>query len=315
MAILRTSKTILAAKAESSYGTAVTLAGSDCFLIQNMSLNPVAGDAVERPNIRGFAGNFPTFPSETRVELSFDVELTPSGTAGTRPDYDCLLLASGMAVADVSSTSNTYTPDPTLNDATSLTFGIYIDGSLHKVFGARGSFTINLETGQAPMLSFNFIGIYSDPVVIDSNNPQLTPSYTQLAPIAANSGNTVNFQLHSYAGALQSFTYNHNNALYYSELISGTKSTRITDRKPEGNVVIESVGLATKNFYSIKNSSATGNLTWEHGTSAGDTITFTAPYTDINDIQQTDNEGYQMLSMGYRALPSSGNDEMSLVYS
>ena len=55
----------------------------------------------------------------------------------------------------------------------------------------------------------------------------------------------------------------------YSELISGTKSTRITDRKPSGSCTIESVPLGTKNYYTIVNSSATGNLTWQHGQSAG----------------------------------------------
>ena len=310
MAILRTSKTILAAKKESSYGVAVTLAGTNCLLVSDVSLNPVATEPKERTNIRGFAGNFPTIPSNTKVELSFSLELTASGSAGTSPDYDELLLGVGLVRTDVSSTSNTYTPDPTLDDADSLTIGVYIDGSLHKLTGARGTFSISLTASEIPMINMSFIGIYNDPTV----TALLTPSYAQLAPIAANSDNTTNFQLHSYAGSLMSFTYDHNNALYYSELISGTKSTRITDRKPSGNCSIESVPLGTKNYYTIVNSSATGNLTWQHGQSAGNKITFTAPYVDLQDIAQDDNEGYQMLNIGYRALPSSGNDEMSLKF-
>ena len=43
-------------------------------------------------------------------------------------------------------------------------------------------------------------------------------------------------------------------------------------------------------------------------------ITFLASYTDLDSISQEDNEGYQMLNMTYRALPSSGNDEMSLKF-
>ena len=314
MAILRTSQTILAAKEESTYGSTATLAGTDCLLVSNVNLNQVAGEPKERPNITGFAGNFPTYPSNTKAELSFSLELTPSGVAGQRPDYDDLLLACGLVCADTSST-NTYTPDPTLNDAISLTIAILIDGTYHKILGARGTFTIDLNTNDAPLLNFSFIGIYTDPVIVDSNNPQLTPTYTQIAPVAANSSNTTNFALHSYAGALSTFNYDHSNSLYYSELISGQKSTRITDRKPSGSLTIESVGLATKNFYSIANSSATGNLTWQHGQSAGNQITFLASFTDIDSISQEDNEGYQMLNMTYRALPSSGNDEMSLVFS
>ena len=96
--------------------------------------------------------------------------------------------------------------------------------------------------------------------------------------------------------------------------MSGTKSTRITDRKPSGSLTMESVPLGTKNYYTIVNSSATGNLTWQHGQSAGNKITFTAPYVDLQSISQDDNEGYQMLNIAYRALPSSGNDEMSLKF-
>ena len=315
MAILRTSQTILAAKKETTYGSAATLAGTNCFLVSNVNLNAVAGEPKERPNIRGFAGNFPTYPSNTKVELTFSLELTPSGTAGTKPAYDELLLACGLARADAANTSNTYTPDPTLDDAESVTIGIYIDGSLHKILGARGTFSLNLETTNAPLINFSFIGIYTDPVVISNSNPQLTPNYSsQLAPIAANSSNTTNFALHSYAGNVMSFNYDHNNSLYYSELISGQKSTRITDRKPSGSVTIESVPLGTKNYYTIANSSATGNLTWQHGQTAGNKITFLASYTDLDGIQQEDNEGYQMLNISYRALPSSGNDEMSLKF-
>ena len=311
MAILRTSKTILAAKKESTYGTAVSFAATNCFLVTDVSLNPVATEPKERPNIRGFAGNFPTIPSNTKVELSFSIELTPSGTAGTKPVYDELLLGAGMTRTDVSSTSNTYAPDSTLNDADSLTIGVYIDGSLHRITGARGTFSISLSTSEIPMLNMSYIGIYEDP----SASALISPNYSgQIAPIAANSGNTTGFQLHSYAGALMSFNYDHNNALYYSELISGSKSTRITDRKPSGSLVMESVALGTKNYYPIVNSSATGNLTWQHGQSAGNKITFTAPTVDLESIAQDDNEGYQMLNIAYRALPSSGNDEMSLKF-
>ncbi len=315
MAILRNSQTILAAKKETTYGSAATLAGTNCFLVSNVNLSPVAGEPKERPNIRGFAGNFPTYPSNTKVEVSFSIELTPSGTQGTKPAYDELLLACGLTRNDVTSTSNTYSPDPTLDDAESVTIGVYIDGSIHKILGARGTFSISLETTNAPLLNFNFIGIYTDPVVVSNSNPQLTPNYSnQLAPIAANSSNTTNFAIHSYAGSLMSFTYDHNNALYYSELISGQKSTRITDRKPSGTALIESVGLATKNFYTLTNSTALGNLTWQHGQTAGNKITFTAPTVDLDAINPEDNEGYQMLNITYRAIPSSGNDEMSLKF-
>ena len=191
-----------------------------------------------------------------------------------------------------------------------MTIGVYIDGSLHKLTGARGSFTYEIESGDTPKFKFEFLGLYNAPTA----TAILTPTYAQLAPKVANSTNTTAFQLHSYAGSLQSFSFEQNNNLYYSELVGSSKTVRVTDRASSGSVSIESVGLGTKNFYSIVNSTATGNLTHQHGQTAGNKITFTASTTQLETIEQGENEGYQMLDIGYRALPNTGNDDFELKF-
>ncbi|MAK38040.1 MAG: hypothetical protein CMC15_17905 [Flavobacteriaceae bacterium] len=309
MAVLRQSKTILAAKKESSYGSAATLAGTDCFLVTDVSLTPLATDVVERPTINGFPGAKPFIQANTHVELSATMELTPSGTAGTPPDYLDLLLGAGL-VHDNQSSFNKFTPETDLSTADSLTIGVYIDGSLHKMTGARGSISLAVSTAEAPQITFTYQGVYVAP----SATTNLTPTYAQLAPLVANATNTTGFQIHSYAGALQSFTFDQNNNLYYSELVSSTKQVRITERASSGAVTIESVGLGTKNFYNIANSTATGNLTWQHGQTAGNKITFLASTTQLENISQESNEDYQMLNIGYRALPNAGNDEFELKF-
>jgi len=309
MAVLKTKKTLLAAKKESSYASAATLAGTDAVLATEVSIEPVAATVLDRNTIDGKFGSRPFIQTNTHVSLTATIEATPSGTAGTAPDYKDLLLGCGLIETSTAS-QNVYSPETNLATADSLTIGVYIDGSLHKMTGARGSFTYQIEAADTPKFVFNFLGLYNAPTA----TAILTPTYAQLAPVVANSTNTTAFQLHSYAGSMQSFTFDQNNNLYYSELVGSSKTVRITDRASSGNVSLESIGLGTKNYYSIVNSTATGNLTHQHGQSAGSKITFTAGQTQLETIAQAENEGYQMLDIGYRALPNSGNDDFELKF-
>tara|TARA_R100000655_G_scaffold75096_1_gene113986 strand:- start:427 stop:1359 length:933 start_codon:yes stop_codon:yes gene_type:complete len=309
MAVLREKESLVAAKKESSYASAATLAGTDAVLCTDVSIEPVSSTVIDRSTIDGKYGSRPFIQSNTHVSLSLTVEATPSGTAGTAPDYKDLLLGCGLIETSTAS-QNVYSPETNLETADSLTIGVYIDGSLHKLTGARGSFTYNIDASDTPKFVFNFLGLYNSPTA----TAILTPTYAQLAPKVANSTNTTAFQLHSYAGSLQSFSFEQNNNLYYSELVSSTKKVRITDRASSGSVSMESIGLGTKNYYSIVNSTATGNLTLQHGQTAGNKITFTASQTQLETIAQAENEGYQMLDIGYRALPNSGDDEFELKF-
>jgi len=309
MAVLKTKKTLLAAKKESSYASAATLAGTDAVLATEVSIEPVAATVLDRNTIDGKFGSRPFIQTNTHVSLTATIEATPSGTAGQSPDYKDLLLGCGLVESSTAS-QNVFAPETNLETADSLTIGVYIDGSLHKLTGARGSFTYQIEAADTPKFVFNFLGLYNAPTA----TAILTPTYAQLAPVVANSTNTTAFQLHSYAGSLQSFSFEQNNNLYYSELVGSSKTVRITDRASSGSVSIESVGLGTKNYYSIVNSTATGNLTHQHGQTTGNKITFTAAQTQLETIGQGENEGYQMLDIGYRALPNSGNDDFELKF-
>ena len=301
---------MVAAKKESSYASAATLAGTDAILCTEVSLEPLVSTVLDRETIDRKFGSRPFIQTNTHTKLNLTVEATASGTAGTSPDYKDLLLGCGLIETSTAS-QNVFSPETDLETADSLTIGVYIDGSLHKLTGARGSFTYEMQVGETPELKFEFLGLYNAPTATTI----LTPTYVQLAPKAANSTNTTAFQLHSYSGALQSFSFAQNNNVYFSELMGSSKVIRITDRASSGSVSIESVGLGTKDFYAITEGTGTGNLTHQHGQTAGNKITFTAGQTQLENIGHGENEGYQMLDIDYRALPDSGNDEFELKFS
>ena len=87
----------------------------------------------------------------------------------------------------------------------------------------------------------------------------------------------------------------------------------LTDSRPGGSIVLEAVTMGTKNYFTSITGSATGNNTFQHGQTAGNIFTFSAPQTDLSAVSYSDSDGVQMLNFDYTATPTtSGNDEYSL---
>ena len=297
-------------KTESSYNSDPTpTGGSNAILVRDLNIEPVQSDEVSRDLIRGYLGNYETLLSNTRVNVSCEVEMVGSGAAGTEPAYGPLLKACGLAVTTVSSTSNTYAP-------VSASFGsvtIYtnIDGVRHKVTGCRGSFSISCELNQIPVISFSMTGIYSAPT--DTAAPTCT--YNATKPLLFKTGNTSAFSIFGYGGALQSWSFDMNNETVVRQLVGGTQEVMITDRKPSGSATVEAVALSAHNFFTDATGSSTGTNTFLHGTTAGNKVTISCPQTDLGQPTYEDSDGVQMLNLPFIATPTSaGNNELSLVY-
>jgi hypothetical protein len=307
---LLTRKRLILAKTESTYATDSTPAGTDAILVRNLDITPIESDQVSRDLIRPYLGNSEQLLGNTRVSITFQVELAGSGTAGTAPKYSSLLKACGMAETVVATTSVTYAPVSTAFSSATIYFNN--DGVLHKATGCRGTFTMNCELGQIPTIDFTMTGIYNAPT--DTAAPSVTYS-AQATPLIFKEGNTTSFSLLSYSGCLMSVNFDIANEVVYRELIGCTKQVLITNRAPAGEAVIEAPTIAAKDFFTIANDNTTGALTFAHGTTAGNIVTFNAQKVDIGNPTYSDSDGIQMLNLPYVAIPTSaGNDEVSLVY-
>lgn len=309
MALLSRKRLILV-KTESTYGTDATPAGTDALLVRNLDITPLSGDVVSRDLIRPYMGNFDQLIGMTSVAINFEVELAGSGTAGTAPKYDAILKACGLAATIVSSTSVTYAPVSASFSSATIYFNV--DGVLHKLTGCRGSMNMSCAVGAIPTLAFNLTGVYNSPT--DTAAPAVTYS-AQATPLIFREGNTSAFSFFSYSGQLQSVDFNLANDLVYRELVGGTKETLITDRKPAGTVMIEAPTIATKDFFTTALASSTGNLTFLHGTTAGNRVTFLASQVDVLNPTYQDQDSIMMLSVPYVAIPTTaGNNEFSLAF-
>lgn len=305
-----TRKRLILAKKETTYGTDSSPAGTDAVLVRNLEITPIEADVVSRDLIRPYLGNSPQLLANSRVSITFQVELAGSGTAGTAPRYGGILQACGMSETVVATTSVTYAPVSSNFSSVSIYFNN--DGILHKATGCRGSFSLNAAVGEIPTIDFTMMGVYNAPT--DTAAPAVTYG-NQASPLVFKQGNTSNFQLFSYAGCLQSLSLDIANETIYRELVGCTKEVLITNRAPSGEVMIEAPALATKDYFNIAQTETTGNLTFLHGTTAGNRVTLTASQVDISNPSYADQDGIQMLNIPYVAVPTTaGNDEVSLAF-
>ena len=310
MALLLRKRLILI-ESEVTYGTDAAPDGADAVLVRDLNITPQQSDVVSRDLIRPYLGASEQLLANTRVECTFSVELAGSGTAGTAPRYGKALQACGLSETIVATTSVTYAPVSSSFD--SVTIHYNVDGVRHRVTGARGTFVLNAAVGEIPTIDFTFTGIYVAPD--DSALPTATYA-DQATPLIFKNGNTDTFSLLSYSGCLQSVSMDLGNAIVYRELIGCDKEVLITDRSSNGTVVVEAPTIAQKDYFTSALSDGTlGDLTFQHGTAAGNIVDFASSRVDIGDVSYSDQDGIAMLNMPYTAIPSTaGNDEFTLVY-
>lgn len=303
-------KTLVALKKETTFGTAATLAGTDCFLVSNVSLTPLAGNTATRDFVRPYFGQSSSIQLDSHVELSFDVELASSGAAGSRPAYGDALLACGFEETLTASTDAVY--ELLSGDFDSVTIEVFMDGIKHQITGARGSFSLSIARGAIPSISFNFMGNYVTP----ADATPLVPNFSDFKiPLGANSANTATISLFEEDLCVESFSADLANNLVYRDLPGCDPAALITDRAPTGTLVFEATTITTYNWINAAKVKTAGAFQLIHGTAAGSIVQIDAPNVTINPPSYQDSDGVMMLSAPMVFEPTSaGNDELVLTF-
>ena len=307
-----TRRQILMVKKETSYGVSPSATGTDAILVLNPQLTPLDGDILEREIIDPSFGRVRSrIIAMRKMGLQFDVEAAGSGTAGTAPRFDPLLLACGFNSTIVASTSVTYAPISTTPDSCELYHNW--DGNKHQGLGARGTFDLSFEAGQIPKFGFNMTGIYVPPT--DVAFP--TPTYTnQASPVAFDSTNTATVTVASMSACVSAFNLSLGNQVEFFDHAGCTKQARITDRMVEGSITIERPdALSTKDFYALSIAGTTGGISFTHGTVAGNRLAVSLPTVTFGPPKPADIRGIAGLEIPFVALHTAGSsDELSLAF-
>jgi hypothetical protein len=306
---LSTRKDVVLAKLEGTYGTDPTPTGAaNAILVSNLQISPLQMTPVERGLIREWFGNSESIPGQIFGEVSFEVEIQGSGTAGTATAYGPLLQACGLVETDGASDVQY---DPTSSEALmkSVTIFFYRDGVLHEMNGARGSVSLSFVNQQIPKYRFRFQGQYVRPVDAAPTGVSYTAFKT---PAIVNATNTTPFTLHSISPVVASLEIDLANNLVYRDYIGGSKKVLITDRKPTGRIVMEAALMATKNWFQSIETAATGALQVQQGQSAGYIVVVDAPSVQLINPSYSDSDGIAMLEMDLIFNPTTGNNEIKI---
>jgi hypothetical protein len=303
----RTRKTVVLAVLQTAIGIpGVPTGADDAMLVSDVSSTPIAAQYAQRNNVKGYLGNDEQLVSEKHAELSFSVELAGSGTAGELPAWDPLLLACSFASTVVDGASVIY--QPISDNALPVTLYYFLDGLLHKITNAFGTVALDLSSNAIPKFKFKFTGDYVP--VADQALP--TPDFSKFRdPLVVNNDNTPAFTLAGYAAVLNTLTLDIANTVIYRSL-PGASGALITDRKPTGSVVFELARVSDKDYWSAMASAQNLALSCEHGKTAGNVVTITAPAVQLTSPSYTDNNGIASLSATLTLNTVQGNDEMSI---
>lgn len=304
----RTRKTVVLAVLQTAIGIpGVPTGAANAMVVSAVSSTPVAATYAQRDNVKPYLGNDQQLVSEKHSELSFSVEIAGSGTVGTKPAWDPLMVACAFASAVEEDASVTYTP---ISDAPlPVTLYYYLDGLLHKMPNAFGTVSLDLTSNAIPTFKFKFTGDYSS--VVDQALP--VPDFSKfITPLVVNDDNSAALSLGGSSVVPNSLTVDIANTVVYRSL-PGASGAVITDRKPTGSVAFELASVADKDYWSAIASAQNLPLSFTHGSVAGNIVTVAMPAVQLTSPSYTDNNGIASLSATLTLNTVMGNDEISIV--
>ena len=296
-------------KIETTYNTSSSPAATDALLFTELDVSPLAVELKERGNIQAYFGNRASIVTQRTVPVKATVELAGSGTAGTAPRWGSLLRSSAAAENIVASTSVTYSPVSSSFSSYSMDF-YKDDGAKQSFTGLRGTAELKMSAGDIPTLMFDHMGQYAAPGALSLP----TPTYSaQAAPVAVNSDNTTSVSVHGFSACMSDFSFSLGVDTTFRQLAGCSKEVLVTGRKPKGSLTIELPNFATKDFLAIVTAQTTGSISWQHGQTAGNIITFTASTCAFDTPSIQEQDAITMITLPFRPLPTSaGNNEWSI---
>lgn len=303
------------AKTETTPYTEETPAGANAIEAYDINIEPLIGNTYDRGRIaRGFFGAGEVIMTERRARISFKVAAGNSGAAGTAPGFGPLLQACYMSETIDAGVSVTYAP-ATTNAPCTIFYDIGNGASTtrHKLVGCGGSVRWVEQRNQEGYFEFTMEGTYTRPAEATEITPELTAFNIGLP---WDNDNVGTFTLGGHAAHCIDFSvdfgpvFNRHNIANYDQV-------DFSDRQVRGSMTVLAEELDTKNYFSLVDalgSATTGALSVIRGSTGGYIETFSAAKVQASNIQPGELDGLLTYSMDLSFIPTSGDDEFSLVY-
>lgn len=275
---------------------------------RNVTLTPLDAQTADRNIDQPYFGNGGKVQVAQYVKLSFEVAIAGSGAAGSAPKIAPALLACGFAETLTASTDAEYNLVSTGIGACSIY--VNIDGTLHKLIGARGTVGGTLAAKGIPLLKFEFDAIFADPTAVAL--PTVDKS-GWLVEEAVNAINTGKVTLDGVDLAWSNLEWALNNQVARIDLPGPQRECAITDRKPTASVTVLAPGLATFDPFALAKAASSVTVSTTHGSAAGKKVK-TDLLAHVIGAEYDQVEGMLAYKLTLEPMPVSGNDELTLTF-
>lgn len=293
----------LALKAEASEGSAETLTAGEAVVVMNPKFEPVV-EPGQRSLVSSSLSPFPALMGRRMARLSFQMELAGGSAAGLAAPFSTALMACGVSQALVTDTSATYAPAS--DSIPSLTLGLFLDGKLYKLWGARGTAKIELAAGKPGLISFQFTGAdwtETDTALLSGvSYPSVSPPVFLSASLSVNAYAATVSSVELDLGAKVQLRADANAA-------SGYKSAVITGRNPTLTLDPENVLAATHDFLGAWRAGTQMAFSATLGAAPGNTIAITAPRLQYQKAGLGDRDGLSAFELTGLLCRQNGDDE------
>lgn len=273
--------TVMAAKVETTIGTAETLTAAEgVFNAYDVIIQPTI--PMETRESQGAFGYLSSVPGGYMGTCTFKTDLGWDGTA-TEPKWMSVL---GPACGLVEST-NVWTPrsEAPGSNVKTLTIAAYVNGTKRFLSGAVGDVKFVLPSGKMAYAEFTFTGVWNAPI----DATILAPTYPTDLPLRFASATACSFN--SVAMLTESITIALNNEIVMREsplTASGYLAGIITNRRPTVTANPESNLIATQDKPGIWIAQTEAALQITMDGPAATTLAFSAPKAQIINLQQGD---------------------------
>lgn len=318
MSLLSRKRVMLIKEEASGYGVDPTpTPAANSIDAKNIKINESA-DLLERDVVRGHLSPVTPKVGKRWYDISFEVELKGSGTAGTAGKIGDLLEACGFVETASAGSSVVYRPaSSSFKSAALYVYDLPDTGAnalLRKLLGFRGNIRIIAEAGNIPRIEVSGKALFAIPT--DQTIPTGMVYETTLPPIVESAAFTL---APSAAGALivQSVTIDMGTELTDEDDISSAtalKGFKITGRKPVGSFNPEAVLVATQDFWTDWVGAMERALSMVIGTAAGNKCTISAPKVTLENLGEGDRGGILTKDIPFRMNANAGNDEIELKF-
>jgi hypothetical protein len=316
MAFLKAKTTLLFKKEGTPYTMETSITGSDGCGVENISIKydiPVK----DVPYASRFLSPIMSVAGKRSVQITFDVPLHFSGTAGTAPKYFELLECCGATVTQYTTTGVAVTLGSDKTNVPCTMQVQYMDEGTSpaivqcKAFGCMGTVKLSAPAvGDYARLSFDFKGVADTPT--DRTYAQfINPTYTHYSPVVMLSSSV---SLFGEAQTVNSFNVDVANTV---ELFSdpskaqGYSGAHVVDRNPVIDLDPMMVNLATQDDYTR----LIGNTMGAFSAQFAGPIVISAPKCQYQEaFTFADREGYMTKQKKLVLNRNTGDDEFEILH-